>query len=411
MNHQLQARTEPGRKLIALAEEHAADFATRAAEHDREASFPYENLEALKRSRFLYAPVPEEHGGLGVESVHDVLVASSRIAQGDASVTLGVNMHLVTLLGIVRMRRIALNREDGKRAAALGGMLEQFVRSNAAIAASVSEPEQDLLRQKTTASRNEDGWVVDGRKIITSMAPAATHFAASVTYVDNRGEERYAFAFIPRDTPGVTVHDDWDALGMRASGSTTVTFEHARIPVAPGRGAPAGVISAEWLEQLLASGPAHAASSLGVAEAAQQAAVGAVAARREKSGDDSVRSTLQHLAAENSIDLAAARGIYGRALELIDQYGREHPTGLGSIEEANAIFAEAQRAKAFVNQAAVRIVDRAMTIAGGGGYMNRNPLSRLYRDARAGAFMHPLAANTAFEYIGAVTLGINPRTF
>jgi hypothetical protein len=43
--------------------------------------------------------------------------------------------------------------------------------------------------------------------------------------------------------------------------------------------------------------------------------------------------------------------------------------------------------------------------------MNGHPLSRLYRDARAGAFMHPLGANVAYEYIGAVALGENPRSF
>jgi alkylation response protein AidB-like acyl-CoA dehydrogenase len=64
-----------------------------------------------------------------------------------------------------------------------------------------------------------------------------------------------------------------------------------------------------------------------------------------------------------------------------------------------------------VNAAGVRIADRAIAMAGGAGFMNKAPLARYYRDARAGAFMHPLGANTALEYLGAHTLGLRPRTF
>jgi alkylation response protein AidB-like acyl-CoA dehydrogenase len=70
-----------------------------------------------------------------------------------------------------------------------------------------------------------------------------------------------------------------------------------------------------------------------------------------------------------------------------------------------------QRAKAFVNAAAVRILDRAMAMSGGAGYLSANPLSRLYRDARAGAFMHPLGINVGMEYLGAHTLGLRPTRF
>ncbi|MGE3601593.1 MAG: acyl-CoA dehydrogenase family protein, partial [Dehalococcoidia bacterium] len=76
--------------------------------------------------------------------------------------------------------------------------------------------------------------------------------------------------------------------------------------------------------------------------------------------------------------------------------------------EAHRIFKEAQAAKTFVHQAAIRVVDRAMTMTGGAGYMNANRLSRLYRDVRAGPFMHPLGFNLAFEYIGQVSLGLEP---
>src|SRR5262245_14028032 len=103
MSGELTAKTEPGRRLVALAEELAEQLAERAAVHDREASFPYESLAALKRSGYLRAPVPKELGGLGVTSLHDVVIASSRLARGDAALTIGVNMHLVFVLNVARV--------------------------------------------------------------------------------------------------------------------------------------------------------------------------------------------------------------------------------------------------------------------------------------------------------------------
>src|SRR3954451_17495822 len=104
---ELTARTAGGADLVALAEWLTADLASRAAAHDRDATFPHASIRALRDTGYLAAPVPAELGGLGVSSVHDLVVASGRLARGDASVAIGINMHLVYVMALERRRQVA----------------------------------------------------------------------------------------------------------------------------------------------------------------------------------------------------------------------------------------------------------------------------------------------------------------
>ena len=94
-----------------------------------------------------------------------------------------------------------------------------------------------------------------------------------------------------------------------------------------------------------------------------------------------------------------------RAAALIDEHRAANPASDGTAEQLGALFAEAQAAKAFVNEAAARVVDRALALSGGAGYLNGSPLARAYRDVKAGSFMHPLGANRAYDYLGHAALG------
>jgi alkylation response protein AidB-like acyl-CoA dehydrogenase len=395
----LTARTEPGARLVALAETLAADCATRAAIHDREASYPHASVGELRKAGYLAAAVPTEHGGMGVASVHDLIVAASRLARGDASVAIGANMHTAVLRNILRRWEMAVAAGHERRAAAFGATLEAVARDDAVIATAISEHGlQDLTRPMTTAARTPEGWRIDGRKAFCTMAPAATVLFTAVTFVDDDGRERYGYARVPAGTPGVVIHDDWDALGMRASGSHSVSFEGVELPESALRGGfPAGSAS-DYMESNLSAGLFHASASLGIAEAAQGAAL------ERKAVDARGRM----LVAENAIELSAARAALGRAATLIDDHYAANPTVTGTAGELTAIFAEAQATKAFVNEASVRVVDRALALSGGAGYRNGHPLARAYRDVRAGAFMHPLGANRAYDFVADVALGGEP---
>jgi alkylation response protein AidB-like acyl-CoA dehydrogenase len=98
-----------------------------------------------------------------------------------------------------------------------------------------------------------------------------------------------------------------------------------------------------------------------------------------------------------------------RTATAADAFFGQHPAGRVPLDELHALMKDFQCTKWFVNRKAIEIVDRALTASGGAGYLNTSPLARLYRDVRAGPFMQLFSPNEAFEYIGKVTLGIDPQ--
>jgi alkylation response protein AidB-like acyl-CoA dehydrogenase len=395
---QLNARTSPGERLVDLAERLAEEIRANAAAHDRDRSFPCESLAIVKQSGYPTAPVPSELGGLGVSSVHDLLVASSRLARGDAALTIGLNMHFAYLVNILRRWQTAVAQGNERRADAFGRTLAQIAAEGLVFAAAISEPSQDLTRPATLAARTDDGWIVNGRKVFCTMAPGADVLYTAVTHLDDEGRELYGYALIPTTTAGVVVHDDWDALGMRSSGSHSVSLADVHLaPEALRGGFPVGDVD-QYIERNLDAGLFHAAASLGIAEQAHAHATDGIAGNgRQPDGH------ARGLAAENAVELAACRAILSRAATLIDDHFAP-----GWTTDPALLFAEAQAAKTFLGEAAVRIVDRALALSGGAGYLNGNPLARAYRDVRATAFMHPLGANRAHDYLGQLALGGEP---
>ena len=398
MRFELTARTDPGRRLVELAERLAEDIRPRAAVHDREGSFSFENLAAVKANGYLTAPIPEGHGGLGVTSLHDLLVASSRLARGDAGLALGVNMHTILISSLVRRWQAAVAEGNGPRIEALGQTLTEIADGALVLGTAISEPGQDLTRPATTATGTNDGWIVSGRKVFCTMSAAADVLFTAVTYLGRDGRETYGYAMIPTATAGVVVHDDWDALGMRASGSNSVSFHDVRLPKSALRGGfPVGS-SNGYVERNLDAGLFHAAVAVGIAETAHETATAAIAAKG-LAPDGRTRT----LAAESTVDLAACRAMLAHAGTLLDDHFMS-----AAGDDSTEPFAEAQAAKTFVGEAAVRVADRALALSGGVGYLNGSPLARAYRDVRAIAFMHPLGANRAYDYLGALALGLEP---
>jgi L-evernosamine nitrososynthase len=408
MDFSLQPVTGPGRKLAALAEGHVEALAAAAGEHDREASFPTEAIEALHASGVLTACVPEEFGGLGVESVHDFALAIGRLGRGDGSVALATNMHVSqTWLLAWHWRSMRDTPALAPHAMALAGYLRQIVGKRLLMSSAVAEAGTDILHPRSEARRTEDGgWVLNAKKMFGTLSPAAEVFQVTCRVESDQGP-RFAIATVPKFVAGVEVKNNWDALGMRGSGSHDVWFTDCRLPAFAV--AELGAWG-EWNEAYLAGNVVITlglvAAFLGIAEAARDHAVGNATSMRKVGRAPAERPAVRQAIAEIEIDLAAARAMLARTALATDAFFRAHGSGRCPMDQLHALMKDFQCTKWFVTTRAVAIVDRALTASGGGAYLARNPLSRLYRDVRAGSFMQPYSPNEAFEYIGRVALGL-----
>ncbi len=406
----LRPVTEAGERLVELAERHAADFAGRADEHDRANSFPLENWEAMRRSGFLAGSVPEEFGGLGVRSVHDLALATGRLARGDGSTAIGANMHLVCPWLFARLHAHARAAGDATAEARMRMLLRLAGSGRLVACVAFTEPGTFPAWPLTEATPVAGGYRIDGRKTFCTNSPASTLVLASVR-VRVDGEHRLAFAVVPRTTAGLEVRETWDALGMRASGSHDIVFTDCRVrPEMVIVAGPLGELSVGSLPLALVNSLTLVAAPLGIAEAAQRLAVEAARGRRKAPSNRTMaeRFAVQALVAENEVDLAAGRAVLARSATTLDAYfGARGQDDLDRAELVH-LMKDVQCANVDVKRRAIAVVDRALTASGGGGYLSRSPLSRLYRDVRAGPFMQPFSPLEAFEYIGKVTLGLEP---
>ncbi len=226
----LNVRPSPRQQeLIDLAGELArTKFAPRAAKHDREASFPFDDYDDLREAGLLKLCVPERYGGLG-EGFETYFLVAEQIAQGNASTALTFNMHSTTMLtmgewiegidfapgAMARHREVAARRwtEVAEKGVYYGQPHSEMVETGA----------QDQLhvggkRFGTTAQKVDGGYVVNGRKFFVSLSGAADYFATPALLLgDGEWIDRTLYLAVPREAPGVTFEGEWDPVGMRAT--------------------------------------------------------------------------------------------------------------------------------------------------------------------------------------------------
>lgn len=410
--YQLRPSTEAGKRFVNIVESFIDTFSARAGVHDREGSFPFENFTDLAKSGAMAAAIPVEHGGLGVESLHDLMIGMSRLGRADASTAIAANMHIAGGAVIVRMLRRLRSAGDADTVALMERLQSQVGMGAIVMCFPNTEAGTDLASPMAEAVARDGGYRINGRKIFATISPAAQLFFPSVRIPNGSGGYSTGTVMVEKETPGFRLENDWDALGMRASGSNSIVFENCFVPANRVFGVRDnyGKVGRGFADFALNANLPLISSFLGIAEAARRIAVDAVTSVKKGSNKKRLadRIPIQQLVAEIEVDIAVCRAMVKRLGLIADEFLARYPQSDAPVEEANALMKEVQCMKYVVNRKAIDVVDRAMTVCGGGSYMSKHPLSRLYRDARAGPFMQPFAPYEALEYIGKVALKLDP---
>lgn len=353
-------------------------FAAEAAERDANDRFVAEHYPVLKDRGVISAMVPAELGGGGAS--HSTMAGMLRhLARYDGSTALALSMHQHLVAAQV------FNHFQGKPAP----ILDRVARERIVL---VSTGARDWLESTGGARAAEGGYLVSARKAFASGAPAGDVAVTSVPYEDPEAGWQVLHFGVPLSAPGVSIQADWEAHGMRATGSHTIVFDEVFVP----EGAitlrrPRGEFHGIWNVIVAAAMPLIAGVYVGLADAAAELAL-PLARRR---ADD---PTVQWAVGEMQSAVVVAGALHDRMVALTDDLHF-----VPSIELSSEVLA----LKSKVIEEATRAVEAAIEAAGGPGYYRRTGLERIRRDVRAGDF-HPLPQKQQLSFTGRHALGLAP---
>ena len=372
------------RELVEWAAKLGAQFRDHVADHDRDGTFVSEAFTVLREAGYFALAVPEELGGHGA-TIRQVAMAQRELARHCASTALASTMHHhIVLLTAWRWRRDLPGAEATLRKVVDDGVIL------------VSTGGADFSRPRGEAVKVEGGFRVTGTKIFASQSPVGNVLSTMFPYDDPEEGRIVLNMAVPISSEGVSVLDNWDAMGMRGTGSGDVELTDVFVPderIAARR--PYGVID-PMLQTVVAHAlPPIVAVYLGVAESARDEAVAAVAGTA-KAEDPGI---------QRRIGLMETRlRVAGWALDgALAAIGDDPAPSVDNIDHAMA-------AKRAVTEAALEACDLAMEVVGGSGYFKGSPVERAYRDVR-GIKFHPLEPEAALLHTGRVRLGLPVDAF
>src|SRR5215475_13514979 len=394
-------------ELIARARRLALErFAPRAAAHDRDASFPFEDYADLRAEGLLGLCVPERYGGLGADYETYCLVAE-QIAQGNASTSLTFNMHCLTMLMMgpiadnMPMSPAARERHDKLRAAKYREVVEDGAFYGQPHSEPVEQGETDTSlgvggrRFGTTARKVDGGYVVNGRKFFVSLAGCAPYYATpAIRLGPEPWIERTLYLQVPEEALGVSFPGEWDPMGMRATVSRDMVLQDVFV-TDDAEVLPPGLFGAMYnaFPHLFLS---FSATFLGLMQAAYDGALAYLTGRMPGAPSPHTENAAKgHAIAEMLFSIEAARALYYRA---ISEAAVDAP--VDAVQRARAAHVTVQRAVVAVTQEAIRV-------CGGRGFLRHYPLERYTRDARAAALMRPWTEEIATQQTWEAALGVD----
>jgi alkylation response protein AidB-like acyl-CoA dehydrogenase len=221
---------------------------------------------------------------------------------------------------------------------------------------------------QTVAAVDEgDGWIINGSKAwITnpSLAPLMIVLCRTDRQAGTRG---FSMIIVEAGQPGLTIHPPEKKMGLRGSPTHMLTFDQVRVPEENLLGE-AGRGLQQTLITLDGGRIGIGAMAVGLAQAALDEAVRYAQDRHSFGQPIGQHQAIQHMIADMSTEIEAARLLVYRAAWLKDQ--------------GQAFAKEAAMAKLFASETAERVAYKAIQIHGGYGYSTEFPVERIYRDQR-----------------------------
>ena len=350
----------------------AADFAKRAAAHDRDASFPFENFQDLFDAGLLSLTVPRERGGVGAGMLESVRVLN-QLARGCSSTALVLAMHYIQHIAMARSPRWPKHLVELLAKESLAGLgLINVLR----VEPELGSPSRGGT-MATVARRTSEGWRLSGHKIYSTGLPILKWY--SVWARTDEPQPRLGTFLVPAGLAGARIVETWDHAGLRASGSHDLVLDDVLIPLdheidvrTP----------AAWREGdqmgLIVHGTFVAAIYDGVARAARDWVV-------------------EFLKNRKPPNLGAALATLPRAQEIVGGIEVKLTSNARLLETFAADFdsgramamADAQALKMTLTNNAVTAVEDALSLTGNHGLSRTNPLERHLRDVLCGRVHTP----------------------
>ena len=367
--------------FVAAARELGPKFAERAPELDRSGAFVEDNYRELKAVKMMSAGVPKELGGGGAS--HNELCDMLRtLAHYCPSTALALSMH-THLVSAAVWRNL-----HGQPTAPL---LAKVVEAERVL---VSTGATDWLESSGSVTRVDGGYRVNAKKRFASGAPGADIALTSAPYDDpNEGALVLHFG-VSLKAEGVRIESDWDTLGMRATGSHSLTLENVFVPEATvSVKRPRGKWHPSYSLICRVALPLIVAVYVGIAETAAELATAA----GKKRADD---PHLPYQLGEMQNALVTAQMALREMMAAVPNYDFAIP----DLEQANAALIR----KSIAAEAAERTVRKAFEASGGSAFFRKNPLERLVRDVQAVHF-HPMPERKQTWLSGRLALGLAPE--
>jgi alkylation response protein AidB-like acyl-CoA dehydrogenase len=310
-------------------------------------------MPALKACGAFGLIIPREYGGAGL-SIAQYLPILAEFAKIQGGIRAIVHVHNSFAHALSEIGDDAQKKE----------ILPGAARGEKSLAFALTEPDNGTgMDLSTTARRDGDDYVINGRKWLITNSDFASHFLVLAKTAD----KEVSAIIVPRDTPGFTITPLPETMGCKGAEHGELVFTEVRVPAS-------GLVGAEGeggahLERALEISRVFiAASSLGTATRALDLSLEYAKERVTFGKPIAERQAIQRYLAEMAIDVYALRGMLADIAAKWDSERR--------------VPAESSMVKQFGLEAVGRVTDRALLVHGGIGYTRKYPIERLYRDAR-----------------------------